>query len=109
MARKAGSGTASSGQVLPSPPVLEAASTPRRTVTPRRRLDTQNTGNGVEGGGISPIPQLDGFNGDLGEWEEDDGSGVTKTDIANLLKGMMKKINRLGDNDDLKNIEDRST
>ena len=63
------------------------------------------------GGGISPIPQLDGFNGDLGEWEEDDGSGVTKTDIANLLKGMMENINRLGDSDDLKNIEDedRST
>ena len=117
LAKKAETGTASSGLALSSPPVLEPSS-PRRTATPRRRLETLNTGNGAERedslgakGGTSPIPQLDGLNGDLGEWEEDDGSGVTKTDIANLLKGMMKNINRLGDSDDLKNIEDegRST
>ena len=68
MAKKAETGTASSGLVLSSPPVLEA-STPRRTATPRRRLETQNTGNRTEGedslgakGGTSPIPQLDGLN-----------------------------------------------
>ena len=50
LARKAGSGTASSGLVSSSSPVLEADSTPRRTVTPRRRLDTtQNTGNAEPG------------------------------------------------------------
>ena len=36
---------------------------------------------------------------------EEDGSGVTKTDIANLIKGFMEKLDTLGTTDDLKTIE----
>ena len=63
-------------------------------VTRRRRLEIENTGNREEGGVISPIPQIDGLSVDLGEWEEDNGSGVKKQDIANLLGGMREEINQ---------------
>ena len=37
---------------------------------------------------------------------EEDGSGVTREDVFNLLKEMREEINKIGDTDDLKKIED---
>ena len=87
---------------------------------PRRRLDKQNSGN--TRGEISPIPQIDGLEGEASDITlEEDGSGCTKTDIFNLLKEMQKEmqnsINNFGEkcgsnsegvaeNDELNSIED---